>query len=186
MLQSLSHFLLVPRVKCFYANPTGRDGMISSGWTVRKEVGSSDSLLGCKNRPRRNRFCGVVALMSVCRYASGVCLGSAMTVFRDQTWPYTAEWAPEHTANAAMLIRHRAGRILAAYMESALGHEWNPLSPFLTFIHCVAGAERQEGERAGHVAWLLWRFETEEDLSVCTLLERWKKKNHPAVNRWVG
>lgn len=36
--------LLFP--SCFYANLTGRHKMISSGWTVRKEVGSSDSLLG--------------------------------------------------------------------------------------------------------------------------------------------
>lgn len=122
MFQSLSYLQLVLRVKCFpfyfYANLTGRHKMISSCWTVRKEVGSSDSLLGCKNRPRRNRFFGAVeALMLVCHYASCVDLGSEMTMFRHQTWPYcgvnTPE--PEHTAKTAMLIIHRAGRILTQY-----------------------------------------------------------------------
>lgn len=87
---SLSYLLLVFRVKyfpfCFYANLTGRDKIISNQWTVRKEVGSSDSLVGCKNRPRRNRFFGAVeALMLVCHNASCVYLGSEMTVFRDQS-----------------------------------------------------------------------------------------------------
>lgn len=56
---------------CFYANLTGRHKMLSSGWTVRKEVGSSDSLSRCKNRSRTNRSPGFVeALKLHCHYAS--------------------------------------------------------------------------------------------------------------------
>ena len=82
----------------------------SSGWTVRKG-GSSDSLLGCKNRPRRNRFFGVVeALMLVCHYASSVDLGSEMTMFRDQTWPncgVNTRAAEQHCKNSR--VNHSSG-----------------------------------------------------------------------------
>lgn len=119
MFQSLSYLLLVHRVKCFpcsfYANLPGRHNIISRYWTVRKEVGSSDTLLGCKNRLRRNRFFGLVrALMLVCHYTSSMDQGSKMTMFRHQSLPYC--WvntgATENTAKTATLISHWAGRIL--------------------------------------------------------------------------
>lgn len=52
--------------------------------------------------------------MLVCHYASRVDLGSEMTVFRHQTWPYCGvdSRAVEHTARTAMLISHWAGRVL--------------------------------------------------------------------------
>ncbi len=52
--------------------------------------------------------------MSVCHYASCVDLGSGMTMFRDQTWPYRGVniRAAEHPAKTVMLIIHRAGRTL--------------------------------------------------------------------------
>ncbi len=165
----VTYLLLVLGVKCFpfcfSANLTGRHKVISSGWTVRKEVGSSDSLLGCKNRPRKNRFFGVVeALMLICHYASCVDLGSEMTMFRDQTWPYCGvnTGAPEHTAKTAMLIIHQAGRMLTRCMSLDAKHVRTRVKSIVSISHshspCTRG-RRQGGLRRGEMV-LLWRSET--------------------------
>lgn len=127
----------------------------------RKEVGSSDSLLGFKNRPRRKRFFSVIhTLMLVCHYASCVDLGSVMTMFRDQTWPYWGvnTGAPAHTAKTAVLIIHRSGRILTQCNSFDGKHVSTQVKSIVSISHfhtpCSTGRrhwDRGGGERHSFV-----------------------------------
>lgn len=194
----VTHLLLVLRVKCFpfrfYANRTGRHKMISSGWTVRKEVGSSDSSLGCKNRPRRNRFFGVLeALKLVCHYASYADLGSEMTMFSDQIRPYCGvnTRAPEYAAKTAMLIIHRAGRILTECnsLDAKQVRTQVKSIVFKSHFHtpCTRGG-RKGGLRRGEIVFSLetWNLEDRGGFFFCLhFLISGERENYPAVNRWV-
>ena len=156
MFQRLSYLLLVLRVKyfvfCLYANLTGRDKMRSNQWTVRKEVGSSDSLVGCKNRPRRNWFFGAgEALMLVCHYASCVDPGTEMTVFRDQS--IRTHW------KTPVLIIHRAGRILTQ-CYSLDGKCARTRENHCLHFTLVPGAERGIARRQKKTHNFAWRCET--------------------------
>lgn len=143
------------------------DKMISSGWTVRKEVGSSNSLLGCKNRPRRNWFFSVIeALMLVCHYASCVDLGSEMTMFRDQTRPYRGvnTGAPQHTAKTAVLIIHRFCRVLTQFNSFDGKYVRTQVKSIvsISYSHTPCTMGRRQRVRGGgerHIV-LLWRLET--------------------------
>lgn len=168
--------------------------MISSGWTVTKEAGSSDSLLGCKNRPRRNWFFGVVeALKLVCHHASCVDLGSEMTMFfRDQTWPYCGVniRAAEHTAKTVMLIIQRAGRILNQSNHLDAKHVRTQVKSTVSISHFHTLCSRGRVGRGGERNRFLFCFgdlkpRGQRGIFLSHFLVRQEKENYPAVNRWV-